>query len=419
MFRQMSERAPKITRVSHSSNTESSQLRAWRNAVFLVFFSCGLALASYMSRVPHIRDVLGASTAQMGVLAAAMAVGSIGGMLGSNNVMSRLGSKGTLRWSLSTLTAGVLIAGVGATVASYVLLFAGLVVFGVGMGLTDVAMNVSAAANEQRLHRNIMPLFHALFSIGAMAGAGLGAVAELLGVPVILHVGTLAVVCLVGVLLTNRFVQAELQPARGEVDSATRVSRLVIWKQPLTWFIGLIILGMALAEGSANDWLALAMVDGHGQTNAQGAISLGIFLTAMTVGRVLGIRFLDRFGRVPVLRASAVLAAIGLSMVIFLSHPVLVTVGIVAWGLGSALGFPVGMSAAADDLKHAAARVSAVATIGYIAFLAGPPLIGFLGEEVGLLRALLVVLVFIAIAGIASPAARRRETPMYADQHAG
>lgn len=419
MFRQMSERAPRITRVSHSSNTEISQLRAWRNAVFLVFFSCGLALASYMSRVPHIRDVLGASTAQMGVLAAAMAVGSIGGMLGSNNVMSRLGSKGTLRWSLSTLTAGVLIAGVGATVASYVLLFAGLVVFGVGMGLTDVAMNVSAAANEQRLHRNIMPLFHALFSIGAMAGAGLGAVAELLGVPVILHVGTLAVVCLVGVLLTNRFVQAELQPARGEVDSATRVSRLVIWKQPLTWFIGLIILGMALAEGSANDWLALAMVDGHGQTNAQGAISLGIFLTAMTVGRVLGIRFLDRFGRVPVLRASAVLAAIGLSMVIFLSHPVLVTVGIVAWGLGSALGFPVGMSAAADDLKHAAARVSAVATIGYIAFLAGPPLIGFLGEEVGLLRALLVVLVFIAIAGIASPAARRRETPMYADQHAG
>lgn len=405
--------------MSHSSNTEISQLRAWRNAVFLVFFSCGLALASYMSRVPHIRDVLGASTAQMGVLAAAMAVGSIGGMLGSNNVMSRLGSKGTLRWSLSTLTAGVLIAGVGATVASYVLLFAGLVVFGVGMGLTDVAMNVSAAANEQRLHRNIMPLFHALFSIGAMAGAGLGAVAELLGVPVILHVGTLAVVCLVGVLLTNRFVQAELQPARGEVDSATRVSRLVIWKQPLTWFIGLIILGMALAEGSANDWLALAMVDGHGQTNAQGAISLGIFLTAMTVGRVLGIRFLDRFGRVPVLRASAVLAAIGLSMVIFLSHPVLVTVGIVAWGLGSALGFPVGMSAAADDLKHAAARVSAVATIGYIAFLAGPPLIGFLGEEVGLLRALLVVLVFIAIAGIASPAARRRETPMYADQHAG
>ncbi|MGO1384282.1 MAG: MFS transporter [Arachnia sp.] len=405
--------------MSPASNIETRHLLAWRNAVFLVFFSCGLALASYMSRVPRIRDVLGASTAEMGVLAAAMAVGSIGGMLGSGNVMSRLGSKGTIRWSMSTLTLGALVAGVGATASSHGVLFTGLTIFGLGMGLTDVAMNVSAAANEQRLHRNIMPLFHALFSIGAMAGAGLGAVAEYLDVSVIVHVGVLTVVCLVGVLLTNRFVQTELEPARGDVAPADRVSRLDIWKQPLTWFIGLIILGMALAEGSANDWLALAMVDGHGQTNAQGAISLGIFLTAMTVGRVLGIRFLDRFGRVPVLRASAVLAAVGLAMVIFLDHPVLVTVGIVAWGLGSALGFPVGMSAAADDLKHAAVRVSAVATIGYIAFLAGPPLIGFLGEQVGLLQALLVVLVFIAIAGLASPAARRREVPLQMDVTTG
>ena len=128
------------------------------------------------------------------------------------------------------------------------------------------------------------------------------------------------------------------------------------------------------------------------------------------MGRVAGIRALDRFGRVPVLRASALLALIGLAMVIFLDQPVLVTVGIISWGLGSALGFPVGMSAAADDIRFAAARVSAVATIGYIAFLAGPPLIGFLGQRVGLLNALMVVLVFIAIAGLASPAARHRRS---------
>ncbi len=418
-FRRKPEGAPSITRVSQPKNPQASQLHAWRNALFLVFFACGLGLSSYMSRVPHIRDVLGASTAQMGVLAAAMAVGSISGMLGSGNVMAKLGSKGTIRWSFGMLALGLFVAGVGASGASYVVLFAGLVVFGIGMGLTDVAMNVSAAANEQRLHRNIMPLFHALFSIGAMAGAGLGALAELLGVPVILHVGTLSIGCLAGVLLTNRLLQTEMEPARGHVEPAAGVSRLAMWKQPLTWFIGLIILGMALAEGSANDWLALAMVDGHGQSNAQGAISLGVFLTSMTVGRVLGTRFLDRFGRVPVLRASAVLAAAGLSMVIFLSHPVVVTVGIVAWGLGSALGFPVGMSAAADDLRNAAARVSAVATIGYIAFLGGPPLIGFLGEQVGLLRALLVVLVFIAIAGLASPAARERRIPVHAGQSSG
>ena len=386
------------------------ELLAWRNAVFVVFFSCGLALASYMSRVPHIRDVLDASTARMGVLAVAIAVGSISGMVGSSHVVAKLGAKRTMLVFPTILTAGVLVTGAGATLASFAMLFVGLIIFGWGLGTTDVAMNVSAAANEQRLHRTLMPLFHALFSVGTVVGAGLGALAETFGVPVILHLGVLAIASLVALWLTNRLIQPEIDASAPDGGPHTAVDRLAVWAQPLTWFIGLIILGMALAEGSANDWLALAMVDGHGQSNTMGAISLGIFLTSMTVGRVAGIRALDRFGRVPVLRASALLALIGLAMVIFLDQPVLVTVGIISWGLGSALGFPVGMSAAADDIRFAAARVSAVATIGYIAFLAGPPLIGFLGQRVGLLNALMVVLVFIAIAGLASPAARHRRS---------
>ncbi|MEO7587642.1 MAG: MFS transporter [Arachnia sp.] len=384
-------------------------LLRWRNAVFLVFFSCGLALASWMSRVPHVRDILGASTAEMGLLAVAIAVGSISGMVGSSHIVARLGARRTMLVFSTILSVGVLVSGTGASLASFPVLFLGLAILGLGLGTTDVAMNVSAAACEQKLHRTLMPLFHALFSVGTMVGAGIGALAEAWQVPVIVHVGVLNLTCLASLWLTNRFVLPELDGTGDEAPSTAR-DRLAVWKQPLTWLLGLIILGMALAEGSANDWLALAMVDGHGQTNTQGAISLGIFLTAMTVGRVLGIRVLDRFGRVPVLRASAVLAALGLAVVIFASQPVVVTLGIIAWGLGSALGFPVGMSAAADDLKFAAARVSAVATIGYVAFLGGPPLIGFLGQQVGLLRALLVVLVFIGVAGLVSPAARQRRT---------
>jgi fucose permease len=148
------------------------------------------------------------------------------------------------------------------------------------------------------------------------------------------------------------------------------------------------------------------MVDGHDVSNASGAVILGVFVTAMTVGRIAGVAVLDRFGRVPVLRTSSVLAAIGLLVVIFAPGAGLAVFGVVLWGLGSSLGFPVGMSAAADDPKMAAARVSAVATIGYCAFLGGPPLIGFLGEHFGLLDALLVVVVLVAIGGLASGAAR-------------
>jgi MFS family permease len=118
------------------------------------------------------------------------------------------------------------------------------------------------------------------------------------------------------------------------------------------------------------------------------------------------VRLLDRFGRVRVLRASAALAAVGLVIVIFVPALWVAIVGVVLWGLGASLGFPVGMSAAADDPATAAARVSAVATIGYFAFLVGPPTIGFLGQQFGLLHALLVALVLVAVAGVASGAAR-------------
>ena len=225
-----------------------------------------------------------------------------------------------------------------------------------------------------------------------------------------LHLLIVALVFAAGALVASRFLQSEHvieeQSVTHDDHSKTWKGRLSIWRDPRTLIIGLIVLGMAFTEGSANDWLALAMVDGHDTTKATGALVLGIFVASMTVGRLAGVSLLDRYGRVPVLRGSAVLAAIGLIMVIFVPTLWISIVGVVFWGLGASLGFPVGMSAAADDPKTAAARVSAVATIGYFAFLVGPPLIGFLGQHVGLLHALLVVLVLVALAGLASGAAR-------------
>ena len=186
---------------------------------------------------------------------------------------------------------------------------------------------------------------------------------------------------------------------------APGASRLGAWLEPRTLLIGLIVLGAAFSEGSANDWLGLAMVDGHHVENWQGALVFGLFVTAMTVGRLAGVKLLDRFGRVPVLRGSFLLAAVSLLVFIFIPNPIVAAIAAIGWGLGSALGFPVGMSAAADDPARAAARVGVVATIGYFAFLVGPPVIGFIGDRIGLLLALLVVLVLVGIGLLVSHAA--------------
>ena len=401
------------TNTTPASGLTRGQVVAWRNAVFAIFVLPGMAISTWVARLPAARDVLDVSPAQVGFLLFGIAAGSIIGLLASSHIVARFGARTTITAGMITNAVGLALAGVGVTVFSnFAITFAGLLIFGAAAGCTDVAMNISGAANERALGRAIMPVFHAFFSFGTMIGAGLGALAEAVGVPIVVHFGIIAVIMAVGALAARPFVQDEHilgddgEPVPDDDMSKTWRGRLSIWKDPRTILIGVLVLGAAFAEGSANDWLAIAMVDGHGVSNATGALVFGIFVTAMTVGRLTGVFLLDKFGRVPVLRGSFLLASIGLLIVIFVPNPYVAMGGAVLWGLGAALGFPVGMSAAADDPRTAAARVSAVATIGYFAFLVGPPVIGLIGEHTGVLPALLVVLVLTAVGALVAGGAR-------------
>ncbi|GAB3153864.1 MFS transporter [Micromonospora sonneratiae] len=384
-------------------------VRAWRNAIFAIFALTGIGLSSWVSRTPAVRDALDASTARMGWIIFGLAAGSIVGLTTSSHVLARIGGRRTILIALLLASVGLAVVGIGALATATAIVITGLALFGAGYGLCDVAMNVEGAANEHALDRTIMPLFHASFSVGTMIGAGLGTIAEFTRVPVIVHLGLVAVVIAGTTVVTVRFLPrnaGEQDPEQADEEPVSPRTRLAVWREPRTLLIGVIVLGLAFAEGSANDWLTLAMVDGHDVSNAIGSLVFGIFVAAMTLGRIVGVKLLDTYGRVRVLLASAACAVTGLAIVIFVPSATVATAGVVLWGLGSALGFPVGLSAAADEPRLSAARVSVVATIGYVAFLAGPPALGFLGERVGLLHAFIAVLVFAALAGLASPAAR-------------
>lgn len=391
-----------------SSTYTPPQVKAWRNAIFAVFMLPGIAMATWASRLPATQEALHASPAVMGWLLFGIAAGSIAGIAASSAVIAKIGARITFGWGMVAMALGLVLGTVGASLGSFAVTFAGMVVFGAANGLTDVGMNVSGAANEQALGRAIMPIFHAFFSFGTMIGAALGVLAEAVGVPIWVHGSVVAAVMIVSIAVAIRFVQKEPRATdhTGEHIRSTFRSRLSVFVQPRTILIGLVVLAAAFTEGSANDWIAIAAVDGHDVPKATGAIVLGIFVTAMTVGRLLGVLLIDRFGRVLVLRGSFILAAIGLLMFIFVPLPWVAFVGAALWGLGAALGFPMGMSAAADDPATAAVRVSAVAGIGYFAFLVGPPVIGFVGDNVGVLRALLVVLVLLIIGLVVSGAVR-------------
>lgn len=381
--------------------------RAASVAVFVTFALSGFNFSGWAARLPAVRDALDFSPNQMGVLLLVAALFSLAALPLSGWVVQLLGARHTVQISASMNTGGLILAAGGVALGSVWLTGAGLAIYGVGTGVWDAAMNLEGAAAEQLLGRSLMPRYHAGFSFGTMAGAGLGAVAAWLHVSVVVHLGVALTLSLAGVLWATRYFLPEGTHDADTDDAGQRTEGAFrAWGESRTILIGLVVLAAALTEGAANDWVSLAVVDGFGLSNAIGAASFAVFVTAMTGMRLLGTGLLDRWGRVRVLRLAAGLALVGLLVFGLVPWFWLALVGVVAWGMGAALGFPVGMSAAADDPRRAPGRVAVVSTIGYSAFLAGPPLLGMLAQQVGYRYALLAITVPVVIGLFVAQAAR-------------
>jgi fucose permease len=390
-----------------------SQLVRWRTAVFAIFLASGLSIATWASRVPAIKVALDVDNIQIGLMLLGAGIASIVGLSLATVILARFGARTGMLGAILVFAVGVALIGVGTDVLhSYVFVVGGLVLFGLGNGAVDVMMNVEGAAIEKQVGKTILPLFHAFFSFGTVIGAGLGALAVAVGLNVLVHTAVIAVVIVVIGFVTHANVPAR-EITMDPTDEADRThwrerlhTALSAWREPRTYALGVIMLGMAFAEGGANDWLPLSVVDGHGGTEAQGAIALTVFSVAMTAVRALGGPLVDRFGRVWTLRILAILAVSGLVVFILAPSIPIALVGVALWGMGASLGFPLGMSAAADDPAKAAASVSAAATIGYVAFLCGPPILGWISHEIGLLPTLWILVGLIALSGFASGAAK-------------
>ncbi|MBK0006195.1 MULTISPECIES: MFS transporter [Priestia] len=389
---------------------DRQQIKLWHLSIYFIFALPGFSMASWVSRTPTIRDALGASTAQMGWIIFGMAVGSIVGLMSASHLIAHKGGRFVMVTGLVISSIGLIIVGVGGSwIINSIIVFLGLAIFGFGNGICDVAMNVEGTAVEGVTKKSLLTGFHAAFSVGTLLGAIVGSVATKSGVSVPVHITFAAIITVLSIIFLARFVPIGTGKENNDDSNEPPMSareRMAVWKEPRTILISIIVLGMAFAEGSANDWLPLIIVDGYSVTPTMGSFAFGLFVAAMTIGRAIGGLLLDRLGRVLVLRISALLAIVGLLIVIFGGNYKFATIGIVLWGLGAAFGFPVGLSAAGDDPRGVAARVSAVATAGYLAFLVGPPFLGFVGEMIGLLRALIVVLITVTIAGLLSQAAK-------------
>ena len=378
-----------------------SDARAAATATFAGFVVSGLAFASWAARIPQIRAQLHLTPATLGLVLLSISAGCVAALPLSGAVVARFGSRRTVSAAAVLFGAGMAIvaAGMLAGVAPVVV---GLVVLGVATAAWDVAMNLQGTVVERHLGRSLMSRFHAGFSVGTVLGALIGTVMVALRVPVAVHLALVAVLVPVAVPVAARRFLAD-----GSQTSRTRRA-FTAWTERRTVLLGLFALAFTLAEGAGTDWISLGAIDGHGVAAWAGTLAFAAFLAAMTAGRWFGPGLLDRYGRVRVIRALTITACAG--TVLFVVAPVapLAYLGAVLWGLGISLGFPVAVSAAGEDPELAAGRVSVISSIGYCAFLAGPPAIGFLGAHVTVLRALLAVAVVLALAAIGSGVVAQR-----------
>ena len=381
---------------------DKAQVRGATRAVYIAFIVNGFIFASWAARIPQVRDGLRVSPGVLGLILLSVAAGSTIATPLSGLVITWLGDSRTVAVMSLTAAAGMAIVAVGYRYGIPPVA-AGLFLFGFSSGTWDVAMNVQGAAVEQALGRSVMSRFHAGWSVGTVAGAGAGAAMVALGVPVTVHLLAAAlVVAAVVPIAARRFLPHARAETRRD-GTAARRSPLRAWTEPRTLLIGLFVLCMAFTEGTSNDWLSLGVIGGYHTAAALGTLTFAVFLAAMTTGRWFGPPFIDRYGRVRVLRVCAATAFVGLFVIEAGGVLAAALAGAVLLGLGTSLGFPTGISAAADDPRYAPGRVSTAASIGYLAFLAGPPSIGFLADHVGVLRGLSVAGVLLIVAFLLCP----------------
>lgn len=376
-----------------------TEVKHWYWAVLGIFFASGLLTASLLARLPDVATGLNLSPGPMGALLLGMTLGSFSAVSFSGVLISKLGSRVCLVAGYLLACLGISLVGIAVHFSHLPLAVVGMVMQGLGMAVSNVAANVQGVSAERALGRFVTPIMHGFFSIGTVVGAGMGALDTKLGVPFIWHMIYFAVIIIAIVLICLTKCNSELY-GQDNTQALAQVGSYRVrdaWRDKHTILIGLFVLGMALAEGSANDWVALALTHDYGADKTVGSLGYTVFVVAMMTGRLTGTWFLNKFGRVPVLRVTCSLAVIGLSLFIFAPSIQLGFVGLFIWGIGASLGFPTGMSAASDDPMKAAVRVSVVSTIGYGAFLGGPPLLGMLGEHFGIRYALIVVLAFILL----------------------
>lgn len=365
------------------------QLARWSTC--LLFFLNGTIIATWATRIPAVQAKLMLSTGELGIALLGTAVGALAAMNLSGYLAARFGSRSVTVIASMCLC---LIFPLLALAPTLPILVGTLVLFGASNGSMDVAMNAQAVAVERHYGRPILNSFHACYSLGGLVGALAGGLVAAHSIAPLPHFLSVALCCAILTLVVARSLLPSEADAQGTAVAFARPTRAIL-------ALGLVAFCVVLGEGAMADWSAIYL-NGTLRTGAGlAAAGYAAFSVVMAMGRGVGDQLTARLGPRTMMQLGGLVAAVGLTLALVVPWIPLALLGFGLVGAGFSVVFPLTLSAAGRTSKQAAGTaIAAVATCGYVGFLIGPPVIGFIADALSLRIALGVVVLLSLCAAV-------------------
>lgn len=368
----------------------------------------------WVSRGPEVQQALDINTAQMGLLSMVYPAGGLAGVLFASWLVHRYGSR--LVNTITFIVAGIGMAVLGPAIdgSNFALAATCLFLMGMPMAISDYVGNFEGSNVDKASKRSLFPAIHGSFGVGMLLGASVASWLISLEVSLTVSFTSVAIFVTAASLVAGLAFSSHVKASTDSIASQENGAKPVkVWFEKRSLILAVLGFSFIMAEMSAGTWVPIALTK-NGFSGAEAASAFGVFWIVITVARLTGGFIVDLIGRYRTVLFSALVTASG--MIIFMTSPAtgLQYLGLILWGGGMALGFPMVVSSMSDDSALAAARVNMIITVVYIASIAVGPALGALGQAAGIYVAFgipLAMMVITAIfAGITKPASQRAAT---------
>lgn len=387
---------------SNSSTARSGRIGPWFAGASAVFFARAFLFSSWVSRGPEVQAALDINTAQMGLLSMLYPAGGLAGVLFASWLVNRLGSRLVNTVTYLLAAAGLALLGPVIETGNFALASVCLFLMGLPMAISDYLGNYEGAAVDKASKRSLFPAIHGSFGVGMLLGAAVASWFIDQGVSV--ATSFLIIAIFVGVIAISAGLgfPKHSTPIKSVVAKSPSQKRsLKVWSEKRSLLLAVVGFSFIMAESSAGTWVPIALT-ANGFGGAAAASALGLFWIVITLARLGGGYLVDLLGRYRTVLFSALTTAAG--MLIFMTSQAtgLEYLGLILWGLGMALGFPMVVASMGDDANLAAPRVNMIITVVYISSISVGPALGALGQAAGIYVAFGIPLVMMIISALLS-----------------